>query len=114
VLEDQRAAWNRGDIRAFMEAYAGSDETTFVGKTVTRGRTAILDDYLKRYTSRERMGTLEFSEIEVRPLCAEFASVLGRWQLTRAPAAGGNAGGRFTLVMRKLPAGWKIVLDHTS
>ena len=37
VLEAQVAAWNRGDIDAFMEGYANEETTTFVsGDTITR------------------------------------------------------------------------------
>ena len=35
VLDDQVAAWNRGDIPAFMDGYDKSDATTFVSSTVT-------------------------------------------------------------------------------
>ena len=48
VLERQQAAWNRGDIRAFMEGYENSPDTTFVGAAVTRGYRPVLDDYIKR------------------------------------------------------------------
>lgn len=32
VLEDQRQAWNRGDIEAYMQGYWKSDSLVFVGK----------------------------------------------------------------------------------
>ena len=39
VLDEQVAAWNRGDVEAFMEGYARSSETTFVsGANVVRGQ----------------------------------------------------------------------------
>ncbi len=44
----------------------------------------------------------------------EYASVIGKWHLDRSPEAGGNVGGIFTLLFQKTPAGWKIILDHTS
>ena len=31
VLEMQQAAWNRGDVEAFMSGYESSEDTTFVG-----------------------------------------------------------------------------------
>jgi ketosteroid isomerase-like protein len=114
VLEAQQAAWNRGDVEAFMSGYDASDSTTFVGATVTRGYRQVLENYHRRYPSKEKMGHLTFSGIEVMPLGAEFASVLGKWRLDRSPEAGGKAGGFFTLLFRKTPGGWKIILDHTS
>src|SRR6266404_1391526 len=42
VLDDQTAAWNRGDIPAFMTDYLESESTTFVSDTVTRGHAKVL------------------------------------------------------------------------
>ena len=48
VLEDQQAAWNRGDIPAFMQGYWKSDELRFAsGGTVAKGWQVTLDRYLK-------------------------------------------------------------------
>src|SRR6186713_658092 len=69
MLQNSAAAWNRGDLAAFSSDYEDSPETTFIGKDVVHGGTAaILDRYRRRYPTREAMGTLSFSEIEVRPL----------------------------------------------
>jgi uncharacterized protein (TIGR02246 family) len=114
VLEEQQAAWNRGDVEAFMSGYQASDATTFVGSTITRGYRQVLESYHRRYPTKEKMGRLAFSETEVTPLGAEYASVIGKWHLDRTPEAGGNVGGIFTLLFRKTAAGWKIILDHTS
>ncbi len=112
VMESQAAAWNRGDIDGFMEGYAKSNETLFLsGDTVTRGWQTVVDRYKKNYDSREKMGTLAFTELEVKPLTDEMAIVIGRWQLTRA---GDMPSGRFTLIFRRLPDGWRITHDHTS
>ena len=114
VLDDQVAAWNRGDIRGFMDGYEKSDSTTFVGATVTKGHADVLASYIKRYPTREKMGTLKFSILEVRPLGAGYAAVIGRFHLDRSADAGGEGNGIFTLVFDKSVAGWKIILDHTS
>jgi ketosteroid isomerase-like protein len=114
VLEDQTAAWNRGDIPAFMAGYLESESTTFVSDSVTRGHAKVLARYLLRYPTREKMGTLQFSGVEVKMLGSAYASVFGRFHLARASEAGGEATGLFTLLFQKTPAGWKIILDHTS
>src|SRR6476469_9659841 len=84
VMEAQVTAWNRGDIDGFMDGYARSDTTEFVsGDKITRGWQTVRDRYLKKYDSREKMGTLTFSDIKITPLSSETAIVLGRWQLAR-------------------------------
>jgi len=112
VLDSQQAAWNRGDIEGFMDGYARSDDTVFVsGDSVMRGWQTVLDRYKKSYGSREKMGTLAFSELEIKALSPFYAVALGRWQLTRAAD---TPHGRFTLIFRRTAQGWRIVHDHTS
>ena len=114
VLTAQEQAWNRGDLDAFMNGYARSDSTVFVsGDEITRGWQTVRDRYKRKYGDRAKMGRLSFSDLQIRPLAADAAVVLGRWELQRAGMAG-NPHGRFTLVMRRLPEGWRIVHDHTS
>lgn len=112
VLDAQVEAWNRGDIEGFMKGYANSPDTVFVsGDNVTRGWQTVLDRYKKGYDTREKMGTLTFSELEITVLSKDVAVVLGRWQLKRA---NDTPHGRFTLIFRRTSAGWRIIHDHTS
>lgn len=112
VLEEQARAWNAGDLEAFVRTY--SAETVFVGKEITRGSAGVLERYRRNYPARERMGTLDFPELEVRMLDREHASVIGRFRLQRSAAGGGDAQGVFTLLLKKTEKGWKILVDHTS
>ena len=113
VLEAQAAAWNRGDVAGYMEGYAKEDETTFVsGDAVTRGWRTVLERYKSRYDTREKMGTLAFTELELKPLSEFYFMATGRWQLTLSD--GTTPHGRFTLILRRTNAGWRIVHDHTS
>jgi ketosteroid isomerase-like protein len=114
VLDDQTLAWNRGDIPTFMTGYENSPNTTFVGKDVSKGYASVLERYQKTYPTKDRMGTLRFSDLEVRLLGTDHACVIGRFHLDRGKDSGGEASGIFTLVFRKTPAGWKIIVDHTS
>jgi len=112
VLGAQQDAWNRGDIDAFMKGYAQSTSTVFVSEDeVTRGWETVRKRYQEKYSDRTKMGTLSFSEIEVTMLSPDAAVVLGRWRLKRA---NDEPHGRFTLVFKRLPEGWRIVHDHTS
>jgi uncharacterized protein (TIGR02246 family) len=112
VLSTQQEFWNQGDVRSFTAYY--TDDTNFVSTQVQRGRTQVLERYLKRYPNRDAMGKLSFDELEVTKLGEDFASVIGRWKLDRSEQAGGNVGGYFTLLFKRTKEGWKIILDHTS
>ena len=112
VLDAQVAAWNRGDVDAFMQGYWKSPQTSFSGTNgILRGWQAVLDRYKHAYPHRAAMGKLTFSNLEITLLAPDAALVLGHWQLQRA---NDQPGGVFTLVFRKFPEGWRIIHDHTS
>jgi uncharacterized protein (TIGR02246 family) len=112
VLTAQQDAWNRGEIDAFMNGYARSASTVFVSEDeIRRGWETVRDRYRVKYSDDAKMGTLSFSEIEVTMLSPDAAVVLGRWRLKRA---NDEPHGRFTLLFKRRPEGWRIVHDHTS
>jgi uncharacterized protein (TIGR02246 family) len=113
VLDAQVAAWNRGDLVAFMDGYWRSPELTFFsGGTTTKGWQATLDRYRQRYQSEgKEMGKLSFRDLDVQVLGPDGAVVRGRFELVTSKD---KPTGLFTLVFRKLPEGWRIVHDHTS
>ena len=112
VLDAQAAAWNRGELEGYMDGYDRSSNTEFVGgDTITRGWQTVLDRYRRNYNSREKMGVLTFSELEISILSKDAALVLGRWHLKRASD---EPHGTFTLLFRRTKPGWRIVHDHSS
>lgn len=111
VLDAQVAAWNHGDVDEYMAGYARSDDTMFVGTDVTRGWTKVRDRYKAKYDTRAKMGTLTFSDIDLRPLGNDDVIVTGAWKLTRDAD---TPHGRFTLIFHRLKEGWRIVYDHSS
>lgn len=115
VLDEQVAAWNRGDIESFMDGYARSPDTTFIsGDSITRGWQTVLERYKRGYDTREKMGTLQFSQLEITPLASDIARATGRFTLTRPGEQEPFARGRFTLLFRRTAQGWRIFHDHTS
>jgi len=114
VLAAQAAAWNRGDLPAFVDTYVDSPSLTFLGKDLSRGRAQVLARYQRTYNTPEKMGQLRFEILDHRPLGPDHAVILGKFFLTRSQAGGGDASGHFTLILRKTPKGWKIIHDHTS
>src|SRR5579864_1058033 len=114
LLDKQVAAWNRHDLEGFMAGYWDSPQLTFFsGGTVTTGSQPTLERYRKRYQGEGReMGTLHFADLRVESLGPDAAFVRGAYELTMS--SGKKPHGLFTLVLRKLPEGWRIVHDHTS
>jgi ketosteroid isomerase-like protein len=112
VLQAQQDAWNRGDIDGFMNGYARLPSTVFISEdTVRRGWEAVCDRYREKYSNRSKMGTLTFSDLEITPLSSDAAMASGSWNLKRA---NDQPHGRFTLILKRLAEGWRIVHDHTS
>jgi ketosteroid isomerase-like protein len=112
VMDAQAAGWNAGDIEAYMRGYWNSEKLVFIsGDTVTKGYQPTLERYKKRYDTKAKMGTLQFSDLEIEVLSKDAAKVLGSWSLQREKD---NPKGKFTLIFRKFKDGWKIVHDHTS
>jgi ketosteroid isomerase-like protein len=113
VLDEQAVAWNKGDLPGFMKGYLESEDLSFFsGNNKTKGWKATLDRYKKKYQGEgKEMGKLSFKEMSIELLGNDHALVRGRFHLhlkNDAPT------GIFTLILRKTPAGWRIVHDHTS
>jgi uncharacterized protein (TIGR02246 family) len=118
LLAAQSAAWNRGDLPAFVAGYAA--DATFVSASgLTRGRQEVLARYRRRYPDRKAMGTLTLMIVEARPLGIDAASgaidglsVVGHWQLAypgdphAKPATGSTL-----LVLQRRAGRWEILQD---
>src|SRR4051812_35547056 len=116
LLAAQQAAWNRGDLEGYMAGYWRSPELTFFsGATITKGWQPTLDRYRKRYQGEGReMGQLTFSDLEVQPLDGGAFFTRGRWLLTFKDKSKKPAQGVFTLLLRHVDEGLRIVHDHSS
>jgi ketosteroid isomerase-like protein len=112
ILDRQVAAWNRGDLRAFMNGYWESDSLMYIGKGgVTYGYAPTLQNYIRNYGDTARMGKLSFQLLHVQRLSDDVYFVVGKWSLRRSA---GDTGGHYTLVWRKINGRWVIVSDHSS
>ena len=111
VLDRQKASWNEGNIEGFMEYYWKSDDLTFQsGNKRLHGWNALLVRYKESY-SRQNMGKLDFTNIEIKVLSSDSAYVLGRWKLAFKDSL---KEGLFTIILQYFPEGWRIIHDHTS
>lgn len=112
LMDAQSAAWNRGDIDAFMKGYWESDSLMFIGKSgVTYGWSNTLKNYKKGYPDVTAMGTLQFTLIKVQRLSGKYYYVTGKWYLKRSI---GDLSGHYTLLFHKLHKHWVIISDHSS
>ena len=120
ALAAQQAAWNRGDLDSFVQPYKDAPDTTFIGSSIRQGYARILESYKKNYATKEQMGTLTYSDLNVRLLpCPDgqshYAAVTGRFHLDRtAHGTAAKDDGVFSLLWEKTAGGWKIVMDHSS
>ncbi len=112
VLERQAEAWNAGDLPAFVSDYLDAPRLRFVsGGSALYGADDLLARYQQNYPDRAAMGTLRFSDLDVRVLSPDFAFVFGRYNLTRENDA---PTGLFTLLVERTAEGWRVSHDHTS
>lgn len=112
LIEQQRTAWNKGDLETFMETYWQNDSLMFIGKSgVTYGWQNTLSNYKKGYPDTATMGKLDFDLQQIKRLSAIYFFVAGKWHLTRTT---GDVGGHFTLLFKKFKNKWVIVADHSS
>ncbi|RPJ82661.1 MAG: DUF4440 domain-containing protein [Acidobacteria bacterium] len=114
ALEASAAEWNKGNLDGYMSVYWNSPDLTFSsGANTTRGYRDALDRYKRNYQAPGReMGQLDYSGVSVEILCPGTAFVRGSWRLKQS--GGKEPHGVFTLLVKKLPEGWRIVHDHSS
>jgi ketosteroid isomerase-like protein len=112
ILGRQTEAWNRGNLKGFMNGYWENDSLMYIGKGgVTYGFASTLLSYQRNYGDTARMGKLTFQILHVMRLSDDHYYVVGKWFLRRSA---GDVGGHYTLLWRKIRGQWVIVADHSS
>lgn len=114
MMAGSAAAWNRGDLDAFMEDYVPGMRTTFVGSTgLLRGPEQLKERYRARYFAPGApRDSLSFEQLAVDPLAPGLAYASAWYVLTRGDSV--VARGPTTLVMMKQDGRWRILHDHSS
>jgi uncharacterized protein (TIGR02246 family) len=114
VMDQQVEAWNKGDLEAFMRGYQHSPKLRFASNNhVSYGYEAALEGYKKGFPTREKMGRLAFTDLDIQLLSRDAALVFGRFT-NHMKGEKENPTGLFTLIFRKTDAGWRIIHDHSS
>lgn len=114
VLNEQAAAWNRGDLNSFMDGYLRSSDTSYVsGDCDIHGFDAIKERYQKRYgDDTSSMGKLTFSDLKVTSLGKTSALATGHFLVVRHDKP--DANGVFTVIFVRSGGKWKVIHDHTT
>ena len=114
IILKQQDAWNKGDLDGYLSYYKDTPDAQAVLATLVRGIDNIRAAYKANFPSKDSMGTIEDSEVEVRPLGDNFALATGKYHLSRTRKAGGEAAGTFTEMFEKTSAGWKIIFSEST
>jgi uncharacterized protein (TIGR02246 family) len=113
MLRESAAAWNRGDLEAFLDDYSRAATTTYIGGGgIVVGWEGIRDRYAPLFATDAERDSLRFESLRARHLGALYVLVTARWVLYRGDTV--TASGPFTLIVRRVSGGWKIIHDHSS
>ncbi len=111
LLAHGAAAWNRGDLVAFMSDYA-PDASFVTPRAVLHGRAEIQARYAPRFAPGAVRDSLSFQDIEVDVLAPDALNAIAFYVLQRGDSV--VARGPTSLVMRKVAGRWLITHDHSS
>ena len=112
TLKAQSAAWNEGNMDAFMEAYWQSDELKFVSdNVVTQGYSSVQKKYREKYGNNGDLGFLQLDKTDFVQVTDDVAVVTGRFNLAKD---GDDSAGTFSLVMKRIDGMWRIAHDHST
>jgi ketosteroid isomerase-like protein len=120
ALADQVDAWNRGDLEGFMAGYWRSPSLVFFsggksGGSRTEGWDPMIERFRRNYQAGGReMGHLTFEQLQVVELSPDAALARGTWRLDFEKQEPKRIEGLFTVILRRLSDGWRIIHDHTS
>jgi len=109
VIAANAAAWNEGNLTAFLNGYEQSPSVRLVnGGVVVNGIVALRKHYQAQVQAAGAMGRLIFSDLDVSLTAPDVATVLGRFAQETGLA---RTTGGVTLVMKQTDGRWRIVQD---
>ena len=113
MLAHGAAAWNRGDLDAFMSDYLDGERTTFVTNAgVLHGTDEVRARYAPRFAPGAVRDSLSFEGLEVDWLAPGVAYMSAFYVLSRGDSV--VARGPTSLVLLRHEGRWRIVHDHSS
>lgn len=114
IILAQENAWNKGDLDAYLSHYKDAPDTQAVLANLVRGVDNIRSAYKQNFPSKDSMGTIEDSDIEVKPLGDNYALATGKYHLNRPKKSGGAVEGSFMELFEKTQAGWQIIFSQST
>ncbi len=113
MLERSADAWNSGDLDAFMSDYSRASTTSFMTPDgPVYGPEQIRAGYEPAFAAGAQRDSLRFEDLNIRQLPPLIGLATGRYVLHRNGRV--TATGWFTVVLRRVGDGWRIVHDHSS
>ena len=105
-------AWNRHDLDGYLDGFWHSDSLVVVveGETV-RGWDLLSRAYHAGYPNPSEMGTVNLDRAQVQMLAPDLGFIL-MWDTV--VFAKKKEFGTSTVIMKKLPEGWKVAVQHSS
>jgi|HubBroStandDraft_2_1064218.scaffolds.fasta_scaffold335704_1 uncharacterized protein (TIGR02246 family) len=105
-------AWNRHDLDGYLDGFWRSDSLILVveGETV-RGWDLLSKALHTGYPNPTEMGNVTLDRVQVQMLSSDLALAL-TWDTVSFPKK--KEFGTSTIVMKKLPEGWRVAVMHTS
>jgi uncharacterized protein (TIGR02246 family) len=112
LFDSTAAGWNRGDLAAYMSAYADSATGNGAGG-FDRGRAAIERTMRAGFWKTGKPAqTLRYQDLRVRMLGADHALVNGMFVLSGAGRP--DRTGLFSTVWARTREGWRMINDHSG
>jgi beta-aspartyl-peptidase (threonine type) len=111
-MQASAEAWNRGDMAGHVAIYTDS-ASMMTSRGPMFGRDSIANGLARSFWKDGKpTQQLRFEDLVVRPLGADYALVTGAFILSGGEKA--ETRGRYTLVWRRTPDGWRLIHDHSS
>lgn len=109
VLAASAAAWNEGNLDAYMGGYANTPDLTVIrDAVVTTGWKEVKTRLEQEIADGAEWGRLSFDALDVNVAYPEIATVVGRYRLERTGAV---TRGVTTLVLKQIDSRWRIIQD---
>jgi ketosteroid isomerase-like protein len=113
MLESSASAWNEGDLDGFMATYADVATTSFMTHDgPVYGADSIRAGYAPAFAPGAPRDSLRFEDLSVRQLPPLIGLATARYVLYRGEQV--TSTGWFTLVLRRVGDGWRVIHDHSS
>jgi ketosteroid isomerase-like protein len=114
IILAQQNAWNKGDLDSYLSHYKDSPDTQAVLANLVRGIDNIRSAFRQNFPSKDSMGAIEDTDIEVKALGDTYALATGKYHLNRPKKSGGPIEGTFMELFEKTPAGWQIIFSQST